>query len=135
MHDESIGGVDRWFLAKLGDILGSHSNSQARATLLEEFNRGSKYRPLIFKFIIQKMDVTTDDIGSEAISFLLSELSREKISRWSRNSLLGSAATECFITERLLPLLLSSQEPLKSNVLRIIEQAGARHGRRYLVEC
>ncbi|MFA7893603.1 SIR2 family protein [Pseudomonas putida] len=135
MHEESIGGVDRWFLAKLGDILGSHSNSRARATLLEEFNRGSKYRPLIFKFIIQKMDITTDDIGSEAISFLLSELSREKISRWSRDSLLGSAATESFITERLLPLLLSSQEPLKSNVLRIIEQAGARHGRRYLVEC
>jgi hypothetical protein len=134
MRDVSVEGVDFWFLAKLGDVLGSHINSQTRAAFLEEFNRGSEFRPLILNFIIQRMDVTTDDIDSEAISFLLAELSRESSHRWMGGDFLGSAATESFIAERLLPLLLNAQEPLRGNLLHVLEQAGARHGRRYLVE-
>lgn len=134
MRDESVKGVDFWFLAKLGDVLGNHISSQARASFLEEFNSGSKFRNLIYDFIIKKMDVTTDDISSEAISFLLADLSRKRSGRWMGGDLLGAASTESFIAERLLPLLLNAQEPLRENLLRILEQAGARHGRRYLVE-
>jgi hypothetical protein len=134
MRNLSVEKDNYWLLTKLGDVLGNHIDSQARASFLEEFNRGSEFRPLIQKFIIQRMDVTTDDFDREAISFLLAELSRERSDHWTGSNLLGSAATESFVTERLLPLLVNSQEPLRGNLLSVLEQAGARHGRRYLIE-
>ncbi|WP_249583011.1 SIR2 family NAD-dependent protein deacylase [Pseudomonas viridiflava] len=133
-EDESANDVKYWFLAKLGDVLGHYISKHTRAAFLEEFNQRSEFRRLIYKFIIPRMDVTTDEIGSEATSFLLAELSRGKIRPWSRDNILGAAATEDFIAERLMPLLINAQEPLKGNLLLILELAGTRHGRRYLVE-
>ncbi|MBC3207911.1 SIR2 family protein [Pseudomonas sp. SWRI111] len=134
MQDASREEDGFWFLAKLGDVLGNHINSQARSAILREFNSGSEFRSLILKYIIQRMDVTTDEFEREAISFLLAELSRERRGYWLGSNLLGAAATESFITERLLPLLVNAQEPLRGNLLSVVEQAGARHGRRYLLE-
>ena len=134
MRDASVEDDSYWFLAKLGDVLGCYVNNQTKAAFLAEFNRGSEFRQLIFNFVIKRMDVTTDDIESEAISFLLAELAREKRNHWERDHFLGLAATEKFIAERLLPLLLNAQEPLRGNLEYVLEQAGARHGRRYLME-
>jgi hypothetical protein len=134
MRDASVEGVEFWFLAKLGDVLGNYTNSRTKAALLDEFNSRPEFRQLILEFIFTRMDVSTDDFNSEAISFLMADLSREQSNRWMGSDILGSAATESFIAERLLPLLLNAQEPLKKNLLRILEQAGARHGRRYLVD-
>lgn len=134
MQELFFDGDNYWLLTKLGDVLGNHIDSGARADFLKEFNCGSEFRPLMLKFIIQRIDVTTDDFDREAISFLLAELSRERSDRWTDGNFLGTVATETFITERLLPLLVNSQEPLRGNILGVLEQAGARHGRRYLIE-
>ncbi|OXR32719.1 hypothetical protein PSUM_11775 [Pseudomonas umsongensis] len=134
MQDSLAREVEGWFSARLGDVLANHVDSFTRTAFVDEFNQGSQYRQIILKFIIHKLDVTTDELGSDSISFLLAELSREKMDNWYGNNLLGSAATESFITERLLPLLVNAQEPLKGNLLQVLERAGARHGRRYLVE-
>lgn len=134
MREASEDGVDYWFLVKLGDVLGNYSNVQSRMDLLREVNDRSEFRQLILDFVLQRTEVTTDEFSNEAISYLLAELSRERGGHWIRDELLGFAATESFIVERLLPLYLSAQEPLRGNILRVLEQAGSRHGRRYLVE-
>ncbi|YAF58739.1 hypothetical protein DOCECA_00960 [Pseudomonas sp. E102] len=120
-----------WFLFRLGDIFGTHTLSQTRKSFIEEFNRDSEYRNLILDYVLERLDVTTDDISSEAISFILAELAREKSERRLGSNFLGAAATESFITDSLLPLLVGAQNPLRKNLLRVLERAGARHGRRY----
>ncbi|MBS7416996.1 SIR2 family NAD-dependent protein deacylase [Pseudomonas syringae] len=134
MRDMSEDANNQWFLARLGDVLANHADSQAKAAILNEFNLGTEFRMVILDFIIQRMDVTTDEIDAEAISFLLADLSRERGDRFIDASFLGTAATEAFIVERLFPLLISAQDPLKENILSVLDQAGTRHGRRYLVE-
>lgn len=133
MRDEFTTEDGNWFLFRLGDIFGTHAISQTRKSFIEEFNRGSEFRHLILDFVLERLDVTTDEISSEAISFILAELSRERSERRLGSNLLGAAATENFITERLLPLLVGAQDPLRKNLLKVLERAGARHGRRYLI--
>lgn len=122
-----------WFLFRLGDVFGTYTISQTRKFFIEEFNRASEFRHLILDYVLERLDVTTDEISSEAISFILAELSRERSERGLGSSFLGAAATENFITETLLPLLVGAQDPLRKNLLNVLERAGARHGRRYLI--
>jgi hypothetical protein len=131
MQAELITQDGNWFLLRLGDIFGTYTLSQTRQSFIEEFNRDSKYRSLILDYVLERLDVTTDDISNEAISFILAELAREQSERRLGSNFLGAAATESFITERLLPLLVGAQNPLRKNLLRVLERAGARHGRRY----
>ncbi|SEU04017.1 SIR2-like domain-containing protein [Pseudomonas graminis] len=133
MREESATKDGSWFLFRLGDLFGTHAIGQARRSFVEEFNCGSEFRHIILDYVLERLDVTTDEIGSEAISFLLAELSREKSERRLGSNLLGAAATESFITERLLPLSIDAQDPLRKNLSRVLERAGARHGRRYLI--
>ena len=133
MRDELVSTEENWFLLRLGDLFGSHTTNKTRNLFIAEFNHSSEFRLIMMDYILARLDVTTDEISSEAISFILAELSRQNADSKLGNSLLGYAATESFITERLLPLLADAQEPLKGNLLLILEQAGARHGRRYLI--
>jgi len=133
MRDELTADEGNWFSFRLGDIFGTHALSQTRKSFIEEFNRGSEFRHLILDYVLERLDVTTDELGAEAISFILAELSREKSERRLGSNFIGAAATESFITERLLPLLVGAQDPLRKNLLRVLERAGARHGRRYLI--
>lgn len=134
MRDVSGDPENSWFLSRLGYVLANYVDDKTKSFILSEFNFGTGFRGVIFDFIIKRMDVTTDDIESEAISFLLADLSRDERDSKMDCSFLGAAATEAFIVERLFPLLLTAQEPLKNNILRVLDYAGARHGRRYLVE-
>ena len=76
-------------------------------------------------------DLTTDVFNDDAISFLLADLNRKGSAVGLDEHLLGRAATERFVTERLLPLLPDAKPPLSPNLRRILRQAGSRHGRRY----
>ena len=101
-----------------------------------EFNKpSSKFRLLLFQFVLPHFtDITTDMFSEDAISFLLATLSEEGSASHFRGHPLGRTATEEFVTERLLPLLSDTKQPFLRNLRTVLRQAGSRHGRRYFVK-
>jgi SIR2-like domain len=99
-----------------------------------EFNKsGSKYRTVLAPILSSQNDLTTDDFSADAVSFLLADLNRAEDVNW-HGHLLGQTATEHFVAERLLPLLLEAKDTLLTNLQKVLRQAGSRHGRRYVIE-
>lgn len=133
MRDLAVVEEGKWLAFRLGDVFGTHATSHNRASFLEEFNRGSEFRHLLLEYVLGRIDVTTDEMSEEAISYILAELSKNKSERSLGSSLLGAAATESFVVDRLLPLLIDAKEPMRGNLLMVLERAGARYGRRYLL--
>jgi hypothetical protein len=134
MHDEMNDDEGGWFLFRLGDLFGTYACTRNRKAFIKEFNERSEFRSLLQSYVLGRLDITTDEIDDDAISFMLAELSKKKAEHNFGTGLLGSAATESFITDRVLPLLIKAQEPLRGNLYMILERAGSRHGRRYLVQ-
>lgn len=123
-----------WFGVQLGGLLAKQINAQGRAEFLAEFNReDSKYLRFMQYSVMPYFDeLTTEQLADSTISFLLADLTREgSVSVWPGH-LLGDIATERFVNERLLPLLSGADEPLAENLKYVLEQAGKRHGRRYM---
>jgi hypothetical protein len=68
-------------------------------------------------------------LSRDAIDFLLADLHQQQ-PRTSQGLLLGTIATEAFVTEKMLPLL-GGDEPLRSNVQKILDAVARRFGRRF----
>lgn len=136
MMEVCAGGANTWFLNQLGGLFGNHLNHDMQHEFVLEFNRpSSKFRRLLSQFVLPRLtDITTDMLSEDAISFLLADLSDEGSALPSRGHLLGSAATEEFVTERLLPLLSDIEQPLSKKLHAVLRRAGSRHGRRYFVK-
>lgn len=136
MMEVCAGGANTWFLDQLGGLFGNHLNHDVQHEFVFEFNKpSSKFRRLLSQLVLPRLtDITTDMFSEDAISFLLATLSEEGSTSHFRGHLLGSAATEEFVTERLLPLLSDIKQPFSKNLHAVMEQAGSRHGRRYFVK-
>lgn len=134
MMDARADDCDPWFLGQLGGLFGLHLPAENQEEFVREFNRqNSKFRQLLVDFVIPNLsDVSTDSFSEDAVSFLLADLDREEGVPEIRGSVLGSAATEEFATERLLPLLEGAKEPRMSKLKAILKHAGSRHNRRYI---
>lgn len=128
--------ANTWFLNQLGGLFSNHLNRDVQHEFVFEFNKpSSKFRWLLFQFVLPHFtDITTDMFGEDAISFLLADLSDEGSALPSRGHLLGSTATEEFVTEHLLPLLSDIRQPLSKKLRTVLRRAGSRHGRRYFVK-
>ena len=105
---------------------------EARNALILEFNRSdSKYRSVLARSILSRQtNLTSDDFGPDAVSFLLADLNRKE-PLGMNGHLLGQTATEQFVADRLLPLLPDAKDPLRANLRKVLRQAGSRHGKRY----
>ena len=136
MMEVASSSANQWFLHPLGGLFAKHLNLEAQDEFVAEFNKsGSKFRWLLLHFLLPcRNDITTEVFNEDAISFLLADLSRGKGMHYFRGHLLGSTATEQFVTERLLPLLPDAKPPLLNNLHAVLKQAGSRHGRRYVLE-
>lgn len=125
------------FLHQVGALFAEHLNREVQDGFVAEFNKsGSKFRRLLLLYVLpHRSDITTEVFSEDAISFLLADLGREgSVSSFFPRHLLGSTATERFITERLMPLLPDAKQPLLNNLSEVLRQAGSRHGRRYVLE-
>ena len=122
-------------LSSLGALFAEHLITGVQDQFVAEFNKSdSKYRRILFYFVLPyRSDITTDVFSEDAISFILADLNRKDSTSHFRSHLLGSTATEKFVTERLMPLLPDAKPPLLDNLKSVIRKAGSRHGRRYLV--
>ena len=136
MMEVRASGANTWFFDQLGGLFGNHLNRDVQHEFLFEFNKpSSKFRRLLFQFVLPNFtDITTDMFSEDAISFLLADLSDEGSVLPPRGHLLGSTATEEFVTERLLPLLSDIKQPLSKKLHTVLRRAGSRHGRRYFVK-
>jgi len=134
MFEANNNDAGEWFGMTMGGIFAGHLSATKQAEFIGEFNKGSsKFRRILLEKVIPYLDTSTDIFNDDTISFLLADLSRQgAVSNWYGH-LLGSTATERFVTERLLPLLPGAQLPLLANLESVLKQAGARHGRRYVV--
>ena len=131
--DESGNDSGYWLQDRLSWLFSSCLNKEVRRSFVVEFNKsGSKYRALLaHSILLRQNDLTTDDFSADAVSFLLADLSRAGSVYSLRGHLLGQTATEQFVAERLLPLLPEAEDPLLTNLQKVLRQAGSRHGRRY----
>lgn len=136
MMEVSYTGAGYWFLEQLGGLFAGYLNREVQHEFVAEFNKsGSKFRQLLRHSVLPpRSDITTEVFSEDAISFLLADLSREGRASYIYGHLLGSTATEQFVTERLLPLLPDAKQPLLKNLHEVLRQAGSRHARRYVLE-
>lgn len=111
-------------------------SKEGRHALVNEFNRtDSKYRDVLSRSILlHQNDLTTEDFSADAVSYLLADLARNKISYSWNGHLLGKTATEQFVSERLLPLVHEAKDVLLINLKKILRETGSRHGRRYILD-
>lgn len=123
-----------WFAYEISSLFGRTLSPVSRSRFVAEFNRpDSRFRGLLAKSILPHFpDITTDALSDDAISFLLADLSSSRMAGGFPGHLLGSAATEQFVVERLLPLLDGAKPPLAENLRSVLITAGGRHARRYV---
>jgi hypothetical protein len=124
-----------WFMNQFGSLFANQLNLDQRNLFIAEFNRpNSKYRNLLLHCVIPYFkDLTSDSFDEDTISFLLADLNRAGAVHSLQGHVLGFTATERFIVERILPLLPQAQPPLVDNLHAVLNQAGPRHGRRYVL--
>ena len=137
MIDEWAEDGDGWFfLTQLGGLFGHHLSADVQEEFVSEFNKPrSKFRGVLLHFVVPRLpDLSTDAFSEDAVSLLLADLDRESGARSFQPHVLGSTATEEFVTERLVPLLAGAKEPGLSKLQAVLRQAGSRHNRRYFVE-
>ena len=136
MMDEWAEDGDGWFLTQLGGVFGHHLSADVQEEFVSEFNKPrSKFRDVLLHFVVPYLpDLSTNAFSEDAVSLLLADLDRESDARSFESHVLGSTATEEFVTERLVPLLAGAKEPGLSKLQAVLRQAGSRHNRRYLVE-
>lgn len=123
-----------WFAYEISSLFGRALSPASRSRFVAEFNRPhSRFRGLLAKSILAHFpDITTDALSDDAISFLLADLGCSGMTGGFPGHLLGSAATEQFVVERLLPLLPAAKPPLIDNLRSVLITAGRRHARRYV---
>lgn len=123
-----------WLYNRISRLFADHLKPDVHETFVAEFNKPrSKFRGILASSILLAFkELTTDKFSDDTISFLIASLRNEKAIDDIRGHLLGNTATESFVTERLLPLLSGADETLAKNLHRVLQQAGSRHGRRYI---
>jgi hypothetical protein len=123
------------FQDRLSHLFAEHLHPDVRAQFIAEFNRrDSRYRTVMARTVLpQFRDISTDDLSEGTVEFLLQELRDGSYSSSEFNGdLLGNTATEEFVAERLLPLLLELENESLLVLKRVLNSAGLRHGRRYI---
>lgn len=125
--------IDNYYnLLITGEFIIEYTDIQVKEELLGLFNiEDCKYRDFLAKFVISRISsVTTDKLSENAIDFLLTIIKKEKVNSFF--DILGNISTEQFVEQKLLPLLETDEEPLKSNLRQILYNAGKNHKKRYI---
>ncbi len=120
-------------LLQIRGFLTRYTGPKSKEGLLARFNdEGCPYRKILLKYIIPRLETHISDFHEGAIEYIFEELKKEC---WDREKygFLARAADHKFIVEKLMPLLEEADGVFRTNLLDIIETAGRRHGKRYLV--
>lgn len=131
----AIAEDSEWIIYQMSGLFAQYLDQAVQHEFIDEFNKpNSEYQQLLMKRILPFFKELAIDVFSEnAISYMLADLGKEKVGNFPSN-LLALTSTEKFINERLLPLLPDASGLLLDNLHKVLEDAGSRHGRRYVLE-
>ena len=136
LSEEEHWGEEHWWVKRqLGSIVARHGDPDVRGYLLDQLAHGDvQVRSWVKVHVLAQMDgVSTDEMSDDAIAFLLADLPRSGALNELLNNALGHIASERFVSERLIPLARGASETLLKNLRIVLNAAGDRHGRRYLL--
>lgn len=126
-------GEGFWTKHRFAEFLIRFAGSEFREWVVSELgNTESAFREFLADFIVGHLDqLSTNQLSAAAISFLLVDLKRPS----GFDSPLGMLATEEFVEDRLLPALnRATSDVERRRLLFVIDQAGQRHARRYILD-
>ena len=134
LQEESETG-DWQFLEGLSGLFGSYLDRNKQSEFVAEFNRpDSRCRRTLMRLILPHFsEFTTDAFSEDAVAYILEDLNSSRMTSSLRGHVIGALATEEFISIHLLPQLKIAEGPRLENMQRILRQAGARLGVRFLV--
>lgn len=123
-----------WFIFQLVSLIAEYADKKSKSQFVLEFNKQDcKYREIILKYILPKLHTNISDYNENSIEYILNDLRKTSyVGSWNHH-FLAYASTEKFVIERLLPLLNTTNEKLKKNLVDIIKIAGSEHGKRYFL--
>ena len=124
---------DYVFCSRLGSFLANGTDQATRESIIARFNRAKAERRILEQYVLTSMaGLSLDMFEPDAVDWLVGQLNARHYYFW-QTPLIGKIATESFVQERLLPLLLEyPPEPLRRNLLLTLRQAGGLHRRRYV---
>lgn len=134
LEQDKTGRWREWQSMQIGGFLTQYTGSKTKTEFLERFNdRNCPYRKVLLKYIIPKLETRSDDFNEDGIQYILEDLKKSLYWEGFQHHFLARAADHKFIVEKLMPLLEEADGVFRTNLLDIIETAGRRHGKRYLV--
>lgn len=115
----------------LGEFIVSHISDGTISNIITLFNKQDCIeRYFLSEYILCRInELKIDKLSEEAVSYLINALNKGI----NNGRLICNVATEKFVDERLIPLLMKEEEPLKSNLRNLLNSLGKRHKRRYLI--
>lgn len=121
-----------WILYRFGSVFSKYTSKETHQLILQEFNNpNSVYRKTIKSYLLASIpNLSLESFDEEGINYLVEDLRSNKLFFGGFN--LGNIATESFVEKRLLPLLETNEEPLKTNLLETLAAAGRRNDRRFV---
>ena len=134
-NPETSGREAYLFVNRLGEFLGAGTDESTVEAILEHFETRNEDRQVLAQLVLNHIPALSIDMLSEnAVEWLIGTLNSGSFRQWD-SPLIGKIATEDIVEGRLLPLLLADPpERLRSNLMAALEEAGRRHGRRYIGE-
>jgi SIR2-like domain len=119
---------------QLASLMGHHCSAPSKQRLLSELdNTDSPYRKIIAQNILGYCgNLMMTELSDRSISYLLAALRTSKQKPWEP-CILSRTADESFVDEALLPLKSDEDDTFQSNLRRVLERIGQRHGKRYLM--
>jgi len=124
---------DYAFSSRLGEFLASGTDQATRTSIVARFNSIRSERRILDFYVLSSMaGLSLDSFEPDAVEWLVGQLNVRPYNSW-HSPLIGKIASENFVQERLLPLLLEDPpEPLRGNLLLSLREAGWFHRRRYI---
>lgn len=121
---------------RLGRFLALASDEATQRDIVRRFNQVARDRAVLTAYVLRCMpSVSVDDLSAGAVEWLLSELGWRDYTHVFDDPPLAALATEDFVQQRLIPMLLDGPgEPVHKNLLLTLRRAGACHRRRYVDE-
>jgi L-rhamnose mutarotase len=122
------------FIDRVPTMISNYMTQEKRDEFINEFNNpNSKYRKVLIKTILNKLDnLTIDDFTEESITYLLDDLNTTKLDFFG-NNVLYNIATETFVIKYLITRLNDVENVEQENLKRLIDKIGKKHKRRYLL--
>ncbi|GAA0973858.1 hypothetical protein GCM10009555_029280 [Acrocarpospora macrocephala] len=126
--------MDWHVVDRLGRFLAVATDDTTRQRMILLFNTAPTYRQPLHDYVFPRLDeLSLDSFDTGALEWLLGQLSIPR-PPWEL-PLIATIATESFIQDRMLPLLLDNPpSPLRENLTRALHNLGRLHRRRYIRE-